>query len=88
MAYQAKFFIAILMAVNRLWVVLIPIGSEAFSTKRLKIYMVVGWAILFFRQMIIIVPDDCYFKMDLIQFQVMAVCEDKEKHAFRMKIVT
>ncbi|CAP29079.1 Protein CBR-SRXA-18 [Caenorhabditis briggsae] len=86
MAYQAKFFIAILMAVNRLWVVLIPIGSEAFSTKRLKIYMVVGWAILFFRQMIIIVPDDCYFKMDLIQFQVMAVCEDKEKHAFRMKI--
>ncbi|PIC27237.1 hypothetical protein B9Z55_019557 [Caenorhabditis nigoni] len=88
MAYQAKFFLAILMAVNRLWVVLIPIGSEAFSTKRLKIYMLVGWVILFFRQMIIIIPDDCYFKMDLIQFQVMAVCEDKEKHAFRMQIVT
>lgn len=43
--------------------------------------------VLFFRQMIIIIPNDCYFKMDLVQFQVSAVCEDKEKHALRMRIV-
>ncbi|CAP29080.1 Protein CBG09438, partial [Caenorhabditis briggsae] len=34
-----------------------------------KLYLINAFvqAILFFRQMIIIVPDDCYFKMDLIQ---------------------
>uniref|UniRef100_A0A1I7TQQ7 7TM_GPCR_Srx domain-containing protein n=1 Tax=Caenorhabditis tropicalis TaxID=1561998 RepID=A0A1I7TQQ7_9PELO len=43
MAYQGKFFIAILMAVNRLWVVIKPIGSDVFSTNRLRIYMTIGW---------------------------------------------
>lgn len=43
MAYQSKFFMATLMAVNRLWVVLKPIGSDAFSSERLKLYMTIGW---------------------------------------------
>ncbi|EFP11164.1 hypothetical protein CRE_30712 [Caenorhabditis remanei] len=88
LGYQSKFFLAILMAVNRLWVVLIPIGSEVFSSYRLKIYMMIGWIALFCRQLIILIPDDCYFKMDLVQFQVMSVCEDVEKHKLRMRIVS
>nr|pir hypothetical protein T26E4.6 - Caenorhabditis elegans [Caenorhabditis elegans] len=81
-----KIFHGFLMATHRLWVVMVPIGSNAFSTERLKIYLAIGWIILFFRQMIIILPNDCYFKMDLDQFQVTAVCENLENHQLRMKI--
>ncbi|CAB05515.2 G-protein coupled receptors family 1 profile domain-containing protein [Caenorhabditis elegans] len=86
MSYQCKFFIAILMAVNRLWIVMKPIGSEVFSSMWLKVYMAVGWIVLFFRQLIIIVPDDCYFKMDLDQFQVITFCENLEDYEIRLLI--
>lgn len=44
--------------------------------------------VLFCRVIIIFVSEDCYFKMDLVQFQIAAVCDNPEEHKTRMTIVS
>ncbi|CAI2353460.1 unnamed protein product [Caenorhabditis sp. 36 PRJEB53466] len=88
LGYQFKFYIAIVMAINRLWVVVKPLGSEVFSPRWLNVYLTAGWLVLMCPALIVLIPDDCYIRTDLVEFQIMTTCLDPESHKTRMVVIT